>query len=125
VIWSVCVSAQAEADDVYGGYENFEYRLIVYERLRDVASLLELAVWKAKIRDNDVCAEQQAQGRINNCGAEFIIPHVLTFLVGVKGKYWVNYRIKNEYDSEEVTEKISGIFFAAADDYGSLGVTVQ
>ncbi len=68
MIWSVCVSAQAEADDVYGGYENFEYRLIVYERLRDVASLLELAVWKAKIRDNDVCAEQQAQGRIN-CGA--------------------------------------------------------
>ncbi len=52
-------------------------------------------------------------------------PHVLTFLVGVKGKCWVNYRIKNEYYSDEVTEKISGIFFATADDYGSLGVTVQ
>ena len=58
-------------------------------------------------------------------GLIVVPPHVLTFLVGVKGKCWVNYRIKNEYYSDEVTEKISGIFFATADDYGSLGVTVQ
>ncbi len=60
--------------------------LAVYESLRDVAFLLELALWKSTISqqnamyNDNICIEKKLHHRIN-CGADVVIPNVLSFLL--------------------------------------------
>lgn len=64
-------------------------KLTVYEELRDVASELELALWKSKIAEQqhsdppmnaNLHSTMKAEYRMN-CGASVIIPNVLSFLL--------------------------------------------
>ena len=67
-------------------FANINSTLVVYESLRGVALLLELALWKSIISqenamDNDnISIEKKLHLRIN-CGADVIIPNVLSFLL--------------------------------------------
>ena len=59
-------------------------KLIMYEFARDASVLLELALWKWKIDETE---GDPAEGLIReqcriNCGADFIIPSVLSYLIG-------------------------------------------
>ena len=81
------------SDGMSGGKLEFHFRqidrrLAVLETLRDIAYLLELVVWKSSlihqyesnvIIDN-LDGEKKMQHRIS-CGANVIIPHVLSFLL--------------------------------------------
>ena len=69
-------------------FRQIDRRLAVLETLRDIAYLLELVVWKSSlihqyesnvIIDN-LDGEKKMQHRIS-CGANVIIPHVLSFLL--------------------------------------------
>ena len=57
------------------------------EFARDASVLLELAIWKAKIDDtngqleDDITDDLRTECRIN-CGANVIIPNVLSYLIG-------------------------------------------
>lgn len=59
-------------------------KLSYYEHYREVATLLELTVWKTKVMiecegNSDPTIRSQARG---NCGAPVIVPQVLSFLIG-------------------------------------------
>jgi hypothetical protein len=62
--------------------------LCKYIKLKDSASILELALWKSRIEgidstlklENNNCSTLRSAAR-NNCGATQIIPNVLSFLV--------------------------------------------
>ena len=62
-------------------------KLIMCEFARDASVLLELAIWKAKIDDtngqleDDISDDLRTECRIN-CGANVIIPNVLSYLIG-------------------------------------------
>ena len=61
-------------------------KLTVYEKLRDVALLLELALWKARIAEHDMVKDgylsvkSKAEHRMD-CGKNVVIPKVLAFLL--------------------------------------------
>jgi len=65
-------------------YESLDSQLTVYERLRDAATLLELALWKSTLMDQ--CHPMNTDSVIRmqcraNCSASVIIPNVISFLV--------------------------------------------
>ena len=63
------------------------FRLEYYEVLKNASSELELALWKAKLveqsypSNEDSTIDSKLQHRVS-CGADVIIPNVLSFLIG-------------------------------------------
>jgi hypothetical protein len=73
---NICDMLQWSAD-----YNAVESQLAAYERLMEVASLLELALWKSKIEEHsESISAMRSQHRIA-CGADVIIPNVLPYLL--------------------------------------------
>ena len=73
-------------DNLKQHFHSIDSKLVTYESLKDVASLLELAVWKAKIleqadQNNDNVSIAMKMGCRIKCGATVIIPNVLSFLL--------------------------------------------
>ena len=71
-------------------FDTIRFNLATYEReypkLRSVAFLLELALWKSKVDESveNGTVGVREQCRIN-CGADIIIPNVLPFLIFIEG----------------------------------------
>jgi len=69
-------------------FNSIDFELIVYEKLTNVASLLELALWKSMMSRQECGQVLTATGNLRdirlqhrtNCGAPVIIPNVLSFL---------------------------------------------
>ena len=66
------ISVQRHIKLLYG-------KLACYEQLKQATTLLELALWKAKLGDDSLSRDQC---RVN-CGAQVIVPNVLAFLLPV------------------------------------------
>jgi len=69
-------------------FKLIDSKFIVYERLTNVATLLELALWKSMmsrqecgqvLTSNENLSDMRLQHQ-NNCGAPVIIPNILSFL---------------------------------------------
>ena len=81
------VDFEAQVDTIHS-------KLISYERLKDATYLLEMALWKSKIDESmqnhddfgqneqmeDIAAAMRRECLIN-CGADVIIPNVLSYLI--------------------------------------------
>ena len=69
-------------------FRRIDRRLAVYENVRDIAYLLELVVWKSSLIQqyesnviiDNLDGERKLQHRVR-CGADVIIPNVLSFLL--------------------------------------------
>ncbi|KAL3772501.1 hypothetical protein ACHAWU_000063 [Discostella pseudostelligera] len=69
-------------------FRSIDSKLIVYERLTNVATLLELALWKSMMSRQEFGQVLASDGNLSdarlqhraNCGAPVIIPNVLSFL---------------------------------------------
>ena len=111
IIHRELLDVRSRVDDwVDHAYSMIDMRLKVYESLRDVSSVLELAIWKANILEQCGlvggfdCTDQTKHACRVNCGAMFIIPHVLTYLVGDEGNSWREYEIGAEKKKASVDE---------------------
>ena len=81
-------------------FDTIQSKLVTYEReypqLKEISSLLELALWKNKCHESvmrqsagtgkssfDQMEDNTAKGQCRiNCGADIIIPNVLPYLIG-------------------------------------------
>ena len=75
----------SDSIEIYFYFESIEEKLAEYESLQEISTLLELALWKYKCSEqrgpnNENCCDVKLRSRIN-CGANIVIPHVLSFLV--------------------------------------------
>jgi hypothetical protein len=99
---------EASKQEKYG--EVITSKLATYENLRDVATFLELGLWKSKILEHhadpasarDLCDVTKAEHRLN-CGASIIIPNVLSFLLTTGEK--VGESDEEESDDDETHEE--------------------
>jgi predicted ribosome-associated RNA-binding protein Tma20 len=66
---------------------SIDSKLTFFEKLKDAIPLLELAIWNAKLveqsypSNEDSTIDSKLQHRVL-CGADVIIPNVLSFLIG-------------------------------------------
>ena len=66
---------------------SIDSKLTFFEKLKDAIPLLELAIWNAKLveqsypSNEDSTIDSKLQHRVS-CGADVIIPNVLSFLIG-------------------------------------------
>lgn len=79
---------------LYGGHDkldnyfcSIDFKLTFYENLKEAATLLELALWKSKLIDQSFPSNDDNARTPNNmdhrftCGADVIIPKVLSFIL--------------------------------------------
>ena len=74
-------NGQAWRDETLAKLEYYESE---YSRLKDMTSLLELAIWKMKINDGGNDQMDQSEFRLQcriSCGADYVIENVFPYLL--------------------------------------------